>query len=102
MDESVEYPVITAFVRGYLHQDAAAEYGSAAAAAQQFYRDADCTQIQRLHREWNEFRRRHTSLNDINKSLYWLGCAWLFHSLGEFEQMLDAARGPRSAAGEEK
>ncbi len=99
MDERVEYPAISAFVRGYLHQDAAAEYGSARAAAQQFYRDADRAQINELRRECNQFRRQHTSLNDINYSLHQLGCAWLFQSIAEFDQMLDATRGPRSAAG---
>ncbi len=102
MDETLEYPAIRAFVRGYLHEDAAAEYGSAAAAAQQFYRDADGTQIQKLHREWNEFRCRHTTLNDINHSLNGLGCAWLFRSVGEFEQMLAAIGGPGSATGKER
>ncbi len=102
MNETLDYPAIRAFVRGYLHQDAAAEYGTAAAAAQQFYRDADSTQVRQLRREWNDFRRRHTTLNQINHSLDALGCAWLFRSGGEFEQMLDATRGPRSAAGEEK
>jgi len=102
VDETLEYPAIRAFVRGYLHQDAAAEYGSARAAAQQFYRDADQTQIHQLRREWNQFRRRNISLNDINHSLHQLGCAWLFRTMGEFEQMLNATPGPRSAAGGEK
>ncbi len=102
MDETLEYPAIRAFVRGYLHEDAAAEYGSAAAAAQQFLRDAHGTQIEKLRDEWGDFRRRHTTLHDINESLYGLGCAWLFGSLGEFQQMLDAIRGPGSAAGKEK
>jgi hypothetical protein len=102
VDEPVEYPAIRAFVRGYLHQDAAAEYGSARAAAQQFYRDADPSQIHELRREWSHFRRRHISLSDINRSLQQLGGAWLFHTMGEFDQMLDATPGPTSLPGGKK
>lgn len=102
MDERLEYPAIRAFVRGYLHEDALPEHGTARAAAQQFCRDADQTQIHELRREWKQFRRRHTSLNDINHSLHQLGSAWLFHTMGEFDQMLDATPGPTSLPGGKK
>lgn len=102
MDESVEYPAIRAFVRGYLHEDTVAEHGSARAAALQFYRDADQGQVHELLQEWRQFRRRYPHLNDINRSLHQLGCAWRFHTMGEFQQMLDATRGPMSPAGGEE
>lgn len=90
MGQKSEYPAIKAFVRGYLHQDAVAEYGSARAAAQQFCRDADQTQLDELRREWKQFQARHTSLNEINDKLHQFRCAWQFHSTGEFARMLDA------------
>lgn len=85
-----EFPAIRAFVRGYLHQDAVPEYGSATAAAQQFCRDADSKQMAVLRREWEQFRRRNPSLGDINSSLLKLGSAWEFQSIDEFERMLEA------------
>jgi hypothetical protein len=79
-----------------------AEYGSARIAAQQFCRDADRTQIHELRREWNQFRTRQISLDDINHNLHQLGCAWLFHTTEEFEQMLDAIPGARAVPGGKK
>ena len=89
MRPTLEYPAIRAFVRGYLHQDAREEYGSARAAGQQFCKDADRAQIQELRREWQQFQARHSSLDEINSTLQQLGCAWLFSTTDEFEQMLD-------------
>jgi hypothetical protein len=41
---------LRAFARAYLHEDLAAEYGSAAAAAAAFARDADATDARRVAR----------------------------------------------------
>jgi hypothetical protein len=46
-----ELPNLTAFVRGYLHEDYAAEYGSATAAAEAFARDASAAERKALARE---------------------------------------------------
>ena len=89
MRSRVEYPSITAFVRGYLHQDAREEYGSPRSAAQQFCKDADRTQVEELRREWQRFRARHGNIDEINNALQQLGCAWQFNSSDEFDQMLD-------------
>ena len=96
------YPAIAAFVRGYLHQDALPEYGSAHAAAHQFCRDADSQQVEVLRREWRQFRRQNATLPEINRSLDRLGSAWEFQSIDEFERMLEAILRPRSATGGER
>ncbi len=90
MKHSEPYPAIRAFVRGYLHQDAQAEYGSAHAAAAQFCRDADRRQIDQLRAEWTGFRNQHTTLPDINQALHNLGSSWQFHSLDELDQVIAA------------
>jgi len=84
-----EYPAIKAFVRGYLHQDAVAEYGSAQGAAEDFCHDADRNQLDRLRSEWDSFRSRHSCLDDVNKGLQQLGSAWQFQSAEEFRQMIE-------------
>jgi hypothetical protein len=84
------YPAIRAFARGYLHQDAQAEYGSARAAAAQFCRDADRGQIDQLRTEWSAFRNQHATLPDINQALHQLGSSWQFQTLEEFQQMIAA------------
>ena len=82
------YPAIKSFVRGYLHEDAATEYGSAEAAAERFCKDADSGELSRLWAEWSQFNAMNTHLDDINKTLGQLGCAWQFQSFGEFCRML--------------
>jgi len=93
--QTPEYPAIVAFVRGYLHEDAMEEYGSAQAAARQFCRDADPTQVRELRREWKRFHAHHRSLNDVNDILRELGGAWLFSTIDEFEGMVDATKGSK-------
>ena len=88
MKRNEPYPAIRAFARGYLHQDAQAEYGSAHAAAAQFCRDADHGQIDQLRQEWAAFRNQHTTLPNINQALHKLGSSWQFQTLEEFQQMI--------------
>ncbi len=90
MKRSEQYPAIRVFVRGYLHQDAQTEYGSAHAAAAQFCRDADRQQIDQLRAEWAAFRNQHSTLPDINRALHNLGSSWQFQTLDDFQQMLAA------------
>jgi len=82
------YPLIQGFVRGYLHQDAQAEYGSAHGAAAQFCRDADRDQIEQLRAEWADFRKQHSKLSDVNQALHNLGSSWQFQTIDEFQQMI--------------
>lgn len=89
MGSSEQYPAINAFVRGYLHQDVVAEYGSADRAAEDFCRDADKNQLNALRAEWESFRTRHCHLEDINQTLSKLGSIWQFDSTEEFRRMIN-------------
>lgn len=92
MEPAQEYPHLRQFVRGYLHQDAALEYGSAAGAMRQFCTDADAGEQEQLRDELRRFAAQHTALEAINNELQRLGCAWLFRSKEEFEAMIDSCK----------
>jgi CdiI immunity protein len=86
-----EYAALTRFLRGYLHQDAAVEYGSAPAAAQQFRKDADEGETAVVHSELERLLAETSALSiaDLNRALQQLGSAWQFRSRKEVEQILD-------------
>ena len=52
-----ELPNLTAFVRAYLHEDVAAEYGTATRAADAFCRDASAAERQGVARELERVAR---------------------------------------------
>ena len=87
-----EYAALTRFLRGYLHQDAAVEYGSSLAAAHAFRRDADerealvvCSELDRLL--WATAKSPDAELAKIIAAL---GSSWRFSSRKEIEQLRDA------------
>ena len=86
-----EYSALSRFLRGYLHQDAAIEYGSAPAAAQQFRKDADERETAVVHSELERLLQETSTLSiaDLNRELQQLGNAWHFRSRAEVEQVLD-------------
>jgi hypothetical protein len=86
-----EYAALTRFLRGYLHQDAAVQYGSAPAAAQQFRKDADERETAVVHSELERLLAKTSALSadDLNRALQRLGSAWQFRSRKEVEQILD-------------
>ena len=93
------FPALVQFFRGYLHQDAAAEYGSAEAAVRGFKADADARQWRTLQGEWQEFLKstRGKSLAEINSFLTGpLGGSWTFATKSDFKrfsnQLLGAKR----------
>jgi hypothetical protein len=65
------FPAVRDFLRGYLHEDATAEYGSPEAAARQFCQDSDPKQRKVFAAEWRGLMRRMEgkSLEDINRLL---------------------------------
>lgn len=89
-----EYAALTRFLRGYLHQDAAVEYGSAQAAAQQFRKDADERETAVVHSEFERFLAETSTLSvaDLNRALQQLGSAWQFRSRRQVEQILNALK----------
>ena len=93
IDQS-EYSALTTFLRGYLHQDAAVEYGSPAAAARQFRRDADERETAIVHSELDRLLSETHSLPiaEFAAVLENLGSSWRFRSRQEVEQLRDALK----------
>lgn len=92
--QSSQFPALREFFRGYFHQDLEEEYGSAEAAARQFWRDADEGQRRAVAEEWDRLLR-HTetgTLDHINKLLKKSGSAWTFASLAEVQKVSDVFR----------
>ena len=88
------YAALTRFLRGYLHQDAALDYGSAPAAAQQFRKDADEGETAVVHSELERLLAETASLPiaDLNRTLQQLGSAWRFRSREEVQQILQGLK----------
>ena len=89
-----EYAALTRFLRGYLHQDAAIDYGSPAAAARQFRRDADEREAAVVHSELERLLSETMALpiSELNRSLQELGSCWQFRSRGDVEQILQGLK----------
>ena len=89
-----EYAALSRFLRGYLHQDAGIEYGSAPAAAQQFRKDADERETAVVHSELERLLVETAALSiaDLNRALQQLGSAWQFGSREEVEQVLEGLK----------
>jgi hypothetical protein len=89
-----EYSALTTFLRGYLHQDAAIEYGSPAAAARQFRRDADERETSIVHSELDRLLSETVSLpiSSLARVLEDLGSSWHFGSREDIERLRDALK----------
>ena len=89
-----EYAALIRFLRGYLHQDAVIEYGSARGAAQQFRKDADERETAIVHSEFERLLGETSTLSiaDLNRTFQQLGSAWHFHSREEVEQILEGLK----------
>ena len=92
--DSREYAALTRFLRGYLHQDAAVEYGSAQAAAQQFRKVADERETAIVHSELERLLAETITLSlaELNRAFQQLGSAWQFRSRKELEQILNGLK----------
>ena len=92
--DPLDYAALTRFLRGYLHQDAVAEYGSARAAAQQFRKDADEGETAIVHSEFERLLAETSTLSvaDLNRIFQQLGSAWNFRSREEVKQILEALK----------
>jgi CdiI immunity protein len=74
-----EFAALREFVRGYLNQDFADEYGSAAGAAKAFCEDAAPAEVAVVAREWTGFvdAARGLKVDEINRRLVEeLGSGW--------------------------
>lgn len=77
---------LRAWLRGYLHEDFAVEYGDAAGAAEAFCRDATRAEACRLRSDWQAFRALTDGwpLDEIARVLtHDMGGAWIPASLRE-------------------
>jgi hypothetical protein len=68
---AADFPALRSFLRGYFHQDMKEEYGSAEAAAQEFYADADAEERAAVADEWLRFveHTRGQSVDAMNRLL---------------------------------
>jgi len=66
------------FLGGYLHEDFAEEYGSAAEALQAFLFDASGDEIQNVREEWQRLRAelKDKPFAESQAALHRLGAAW--------------------------
>jgi CdiI immunity protein len=65
------FPALRSFLRGYLHEDMAAESGSVGEAVRQFCEDADADERRAVADEWTRFvaQTRGWPLEAINQAL---------------------------------
>ena len=66
-----KFPALRSFLRGYLHEDLADEYGSPQEAAETFCEDADTEERLAVARDWSRFMElvRGRSTAEINRLL---------------------------------
>ena len=92
--EEKEYAALSNFFRGYLHQDAAVEYGSAAAAGRQFRKDADERETAIVHSELDRLLAETASrpISELLGTLERLGSRWHFQTREQIAQLRDALK----------
>jgi hypothetical protein len=79
------------FVRGYLHQDLADEYGTPANAAARFCAEAAPAEASAARRAWDATRARHAGdLAAFNAHLQAMGSSWLFGAESELDAVSEA------------
>jgi hypothetical protein len=99
-----DYPKLSEFLRGYLHQDAAEEYDSADEAAEEFLADADSAEKATLQKEVRKFLHwsERQSLTGQNAALKGLGSYWTFDSPAELTRFLQCLLGNHPKHDEEE
>ena len=86
-----EFPLLTEFCRGYLHEDVVPEHGDASGAATGYLADLSKVEQKQLATEAARFRASHKfhDTQALNRELRKMGSMWNFASLGEFEKVLE-------------
>ncbi len=89
-----EVPVLTTFIRGYLHQDALVEYGSARAAMEAFCQDASASERQALLGEAERVLTwgGRPGMRQVRRQLEQLGSSWTPRTRAQLVEMLDVLR----------
>lgn len=82
-----EYPNLSAFAKGYLHQDVLAEYGSLKSAAEQYRSDASPSEVRSAASELKKLAALHDALLDFNKAFLALGAQYSFRDWEEVRSL---------------
>ncbi len=87
--EPEDYSALQDFFGGYLHEDFAEEYGSAAEALRTFLSDASGDEIQNVKEEWQRFRAvlKDRPFTEIQSAFRRLGAAWQPGTAGEISAL---------------
>jgi CdiI immunity protein len=93
--EPKDFPYLREFARGYLHQDAIAEYGSAEGAAKAYVNDLSGESRKAVAAEINWFRvaTRDWALEELREAFAILGAAWAFKSEEDARLVLETLGG---------
>ncbi len=85
------FPLLAAFMRGYLHQDVIPEYGSAIEAARAYRQNLSNTESTKLKTEVEHFRSEIEGLpiSSVNAKVMKLGSAWNFNSHKELDEVFE-------------
>ena len=89
------FPVLRSLLRGYLHEDYAAEHGSAEGAVRAFCKDASHQEVEKLTQEW-----RRLSVNTANWTVAEIGSlltkdlggAWMPESKREMARLFQVIK----------
>ena len=90
--DPADYPVLSTFCRGYLHQDLLLDDGSGPAAARAFVRDAEPAERRRLAVEWARLTQRAVTVRALAHALRALGASWTPRTRAEARELDDALR----------
>jgi hypothetical protein len=89
------FPTIRTLLRGYLHEDYAAEHGSAEGAVRAFCKDASPQEVEKLAEEWQRLSANTASWSvaDIGSLLTKdFGGAWMPESKQELARLFQVIR----------
>ena len=92
-----QFPALTAFLQGYLHEDFVSEHGTAVAAARAFVGDATPAERSALLHEWHAFLAATSAwtIAEIAALLTReLGGAWAPSSRHDLDDVVAAIAGP--------
>ena len=88
--DKTQFPLLSEFARGYLHQDLIPEHGSPLKATKAYLNDLSTTERKKAADEAFRFRKlmRGLSSAEVNRVMSKLGASWRFVSKDELDQVL--------------
>ncbi len=88
--DPADFPMLTEFARGYLHQDLVPEHGTALQATRTYLHDLTPTERKKVADEAFRFRSfiRNWSGAEANSAIATLGGSWNFISSDELNEVL--------------